>query len=371
MLTLILGAALFASVSAGAEPTLKEAFAGRFLMGAALNEASFTGKNPLGAEIVLQQFNTISPENVLKWQPLEPRPGEFTFRAADRYVQFGESHHLAVIGHTLVWHSQTPDWVFADATRETLLARMSNHIHTVVGRYRGRIQGWDVVNEALNEDGTLRKTAWQKIIGDDYLEKAFQMAHAADPAAELYYNDYNLEIPAKCAGAVRLVKRLQSAGVRIDAVGIQEHVSLKWPSTQMLDRTVTDLAALGVKVNITELDVDVLPSATKNVTADVATRAAQNAALNPYTNGLPDSVQQALAARYADLFRVYRNHGADIGRVTFWGVTDGDSWLNNWPVQGRTSHPLLFDRAGRPKPAFFSVLQVPGKTGSIASGHGG
>jgi endo-1,4-beta-xylanase len=254
-------------------------------------------------------------------------------------------------------------WVFQDSagspvSRDTLLGRMREHIYTVVGRYKGRVRGWDVVNEALSDDGTLRPSRWLRIIGDDYIVKAFQFAHEADPEAQLYYNDYSLENAPKRNGAVALVTRLRAAGVPIAAVGSQSHVKMDWPSTTQYDSTILALAATGVRVNITELDVDVLPSATGGQTADVAVRAEESAPLNPYAGGLPDSVQHALAARYADLFRVFLAHRDVIDRVTFWGVADGDSWLNNWPARGRTSYPLLFDRAGQRKPAFDAVVGV-------------
>jgi endo-1,4-beta-xylanase len=343
--------------------TLKDAFAGSFLVGAALNEAQFTEQDQRGAAIVKAQFNTITPENILKWQSVHPRRGEYDFAAPDKYVAFGERNGMFIVGHTLVWHQQTPRWVFEDGSgapvsRDTLLARLRDHIQTVVGRYRGRVKGWDVVNEAVEEDGTLRKTPWLSIIGEDYLVKAFEFAHEADPAAELYYNDYSVENAPKRNGVIALIRKLQTAGVPVTAVGLQGHNRMDWPSVAQQDSTIAAFAALGVKVNITELDIDVLPRATASPGADVSLRARQADALNPYAAGLPDSVQQALARRYADLFRVYMKHRDAIARVTFWGVSDGDSWLNNWPVRGRTSYPLLFDRAGQPKPAFDAVIRT-------------
>jgi endo-1,4-beta-xylanase len=239
----------------------------------------------------------------------------------------------------------------------TLLARMSNHIHAVVGRYKGRIKGWDVVNEALNEEGTLRQSPWLKIIGEDYLVKAFEFAHAADPATELYYNDFSLENEPKREGAVRLVKKLQAAGVKIHGIGTQTHAKMDWPTPELVDDTLTAFGKLGVKVMITELDIDVLPARSRDRSADVSRRDTADPALNPYPNGLPEAMQQALAKRYGEIFAVYAKHADKISRVTFWGVTDGDSWLNNWPIRGRTSYPLLFDRNGQPKPAFDAVIQ--------------
>jgi endo-1,4-beta-xylanase len=346
--------------------TLKVAFKNDFLIGAALNPSQFCELNHAEAALVKQQFNSISPENILKWEKIHPAPGRYDFTLADRYVNFGVENKMFIVGHNLVWHEQTPKWVFQDETgnpvsREVLLARMREHIFAVVGRYRGKIGGWDVVNEALNEDGTLRTSPWRKMIGDDYLLQAYQFAHEADPAAELYYNDYSLENPAKRAGALALIRKLQAQGVKISGVGLQGHYNLDFPTLEQFDATITAFARLGVKVMITELDVDVLPRATRDVAADVSKNVQRSENLNPYSSGLPDALQRQLAERYADLFAVLVRHRNDIGRVTFWGVTDGDSWLNNWPVNGRTSYPLLFDRAGRPKPAFDSVITTAGR----------
>jgi endo-1,4-beta-xylanase len=260
-----------------------------------------------------------------------------------------------------VWHAQVPEWVFQDdqgkpLTRDALLKRMHDHIFTVVGRYKGRIQSWDVVNEALNEDGTLRQSKWLKIIGKDYIEKAFEYAHEADPQAELNYNDYNLEYPAKRDGAVTLIKELQAKGIPVAVVGVQGHDRLDWPSAAVEDATIDAFAKLGVRVAITELDVDVLPSIAPG-SADVSLKVKADPKLNPYPSGLPDDVQQALARQYATLFGVYLKHRAAMSRVTLWGVTDADSWRNDWPVVGRTDYPLLFDRNGQPKPAFDAVIR--------------
>ena len=346
-------AGVLATGCARSPRTLRAAFEGAFLVGAALNAAQFSGRDTLGAALVTAQFNAITPENVLKWASVHPRPGTYDFTAADQYVAFGERHRMFIVGHTLVWHKQTPRWVFQDSsgqpvTRDTLLARLRDHIQTVVGRFRGRIRGWDVVNEALNEDGTLRPTPWLTIIGADYLAQAFRFAHQADPDAELYYNDYDLENAPKRRGALELVRRLRAEGVPLAGVGLQGHDRMDWPTPAQQDTTIVAFAALGVWVMITELDIDVLPRPSQAAPAD----------LNPYEDALPDSVQRALAQRYAELFAVYLRHAHDISRVTFWGVADGDSWLNNWPVRGRTSYPLLFDRQRRPKPAFDAVIGV-------------
>jgi len=351
------------ATSGFAQTTLKAAFKNDFLIGAALNEAQFSGGNAAEAALFKAQFNTISPENVLKWESVHPEPDHYSFGPADRYVEFGQKNGMFIVGHTLVWHNQTPKWVFQDdqgnpPDRDTLLLRMSNHISTVVGRYKGKIGGWDVVNEALNEDGTLRDSPWKKIIGEDYLLKAYQFAHEADPQAELYYNDYSLENAPKRNGAMALIKKLQAQGVHIAGVGLQGHYKMDWPGPQQVDATIQAFSKLGVKVMITELDLDVLPPATRSQAAEVSMNFALQAKLNPYTDGLPDTVQQTLAKRYADLFAVFVQHHDTVSRVTFWGVTDGDSWLNYWPVKGRTAYPFLFNRDGKPKPAFNAVIQT-------------
>jgi endo-1,4-beta-xylanase len=357
------------AATAQAPTSLKEAYRGDFVIGAAINSAQITGQDRSGDAIIETQFNTISPENALKWENIHPQPGVYSFDIPDQYVAFGEKHHMFIVGHNLVWHNQVPAWVFRNdkgelVDRDTLLKRLRDHINTVVGRYKGRIQSWDVVNEALNEDGTLRQSMWLKIIGEDYIAKAFQYAHEADPQAQLTYNDYSLENEAKRKGALALIARLKEQGIPVTSVGLQGHNNLTWPSIEDEDTTISAFAKLGVKVVISELDIDVLPHATRQQGAEVSLKVQQDPKLNPYTSGLPQPVQQELAKRYADLFGVYLKHRDVITRVTFWCVTDGDSWLNDWPVKGRTSYPLLFDRAGQPKPAFQAVIQAAtnGKT---------
>ena len=354
---------MMSSIASAQTPPLKDTFKDSFLVGAALNPAQFTEQDVRGAALVKAQFDSITPENVLKWERVHPEVDSYSFELPDRYVSFGEKNHMFIVGHTLVWHNQVPAWVFQGengnpADREVLLKRMSDHIHTVVGRYKGRINGWDVVNEALEEDGTLRQTPWLKIIGEDYIAKAFQFAHEADPQAELYYNDYNLENEAKLKGALELLRKLQAQRVPIAGVGIQGHYHMDKPTNEQVDAAITAFGELGLKVMVTELDVDVLPLAFEYAGADVSLSAELQPKLNPYTKGLPRSMQQALAQRYAGLFGVYLKHHGTLTRVTFWGVTDGDSWLNNWPVKGRRNYPLLFDRNGQPKPAYDAVIRA-------------
>ena len=334
---------------------LKDIVPKGWLIGAAVNQNQSDGRDGVAVDLITRQFNTISPENALKFQSVHPEPDRFTFDAADRYVAFGRDRGMAVIGHNLVWHSQTPRWAWdgadgALADRATMLARMRTHIATVVGRYKGKIHGWDVVNEALNDDGTLRDSPWRRGIGDDYIAQAFTFAHEADPNVELYYNDFNLATrPAKRAGAIRIVKDLQQRGLRIDAVGEQGHWRLNTPAAGDIDQTIAELRQTGVKVMITELDVNLLPQTGPRVAGQPPLPES-----NPYANGLPDDMQQALAGYYADAFRVLLKHRDDITRVTFWGVSDADSWLN----RGRMNYPLLWDRQRQPKPAFDAVVRV-------------
>lgn len=363
--------------SVRAQPALKAAFPG-FRVGTTLNHDEVYGRDLVGGEIIAHHFNAVSPENLLKWEFVQPRPGRFAFEAPDRYVELGEAHGMFIVGHALVWHNQTPPWVFQNAdgtpaSRDTLLARMRTHIHTVVGRYRGRIGGWDVVNEALDEDGSLRRSPWLRIIGPDYIAQAFRFAHEADPASELYYNDYSLENPAKRAGAVRLIRELLAQGIPVTAVGMQGHHKMDWPSIPAEDSTITAFAELGVKVAITELDIDVLPRVTAQNTAEVTARANPEACscrLNPYVAGMPDELQAALAERYAQFFALYARRSDVVRRVTFWGVSDDDSWLNDWPMRGRTNHPLLFGWRGEPKPAFHAVIQAARRGSAAAAGDG-
>jgi len=335
---------------ASQDVTLKELMPKSMVVGVAINQRQFDGTDTAGVDLITRQFNQISPENALKFQPTHPAADRYSFDAADRYVQFGVDRHMQVIGHNLVWHSQTGAWVFQDAEgktvdRDTLLARMRDHIHTVVGRYKGKIHGWDVVNEAVDEDGTMRKSPWQIGIGDDYVAKAFEFAREADPGAELYYNDFNLEKPAKRAGVIRLVKELQARKLRIDGIGNQAHWRLDTPSMDEIDTALVELHATGLKVMYTELDINLLPN---------TPRGADPAVANPYANGFPDEVQQQLARRYADVFRLFLKHRDAVTRVTFWGLSDGDSWLN----RGRMNYPLLWDRQRQPKTAFNAVIDV-------------
>lgn len=359
------GCAVLPVAAAPALATLREAYADDFLIGAALNRGVISGQNAAAAELAGKQFSTLTAENEMKWQSLHPAPDRYDFTAADAFIEFAKKHRMQVIGHTLVWHSQTPDWVFKDetgkdATREVLLKRMKEHIEKVAGRYKGKVKGWDVVNEALSDGGPdpLRNSPWRRIIGEDFIEQAFRFAHEADPEAELYYNDYGLENPRKRANAVALVKRLKERGVPIHGIGTQSHFHLNHPPIAEVEKTLEAFAALGIKVMVTELDVDVLPSRGPAGNADISRREQGDSALNPYVDGLPPEMQDKLAKRYGELFEVYLRHRKSLTRVTFWGLDDGRSWLNGFPIRSRVNHPLLFDRKLQPKEAFHTVLRL-------------
>lgn len=380
-------------------PTLKDAYKHHFYIGAAINRAIATGEAGYGFRTLEQvnkdialtkeQFNQISPENDLKWSIIHPREGAdgYDFGPADAYVDFGLKNHMVIVGHTLVWHGQTPRWVFAGttppantantsaqnpapsangvgadpggdrfgrgfsyngplATREELLQRMRDHIHTVVGRYKGKIKVWDVVNEAI-ADGVpnlLRNSLWLRIIGPDYITKAFEYAHEADPHAILRYNDYGLESPAKRQKLITLIKELQAQKVPVMAIGTQTHISVSWPSSEEEDRALTDLETLGLPIHITELDMNSAQNGQRNNGADIANNAATT------QGGLVDDANQRLADQYAALFKVFLKHKS-VKVVTFWGVNDGVSWRAN-------GKPLLFDNNDQPKPAFDAVIQA-------------
>jgi len=346
--------------------TLKGAFKNDFTIGVAINQNQFTGQDTNGVALITSQFNAIAPENVLKWEKVHPQPGTngYDFAPADAYVAFGEQHHMLIVGHTLVWHNQTPGWVFQGANgrwlsgtnaadRELLFQRMHDHIQTVVGRYKGRIKIWDVVNEALNDSrrlndtNVLRQTSpWVRVLGMDFIVKAFEYAHEADPAAVLRYNDYSIENPAKRQRLITLIDYLKSQHVPVMAIGSQTHANLIWPEPDLEDNFLTEVSHLGLPIHITELDVNGSQTGQRSQDADIL----QNAQATG--GGLPAvSVQEKLAQQYENLFRIFLKHRDAVKLVTFWGLTDTDSWRGN-------GHPLLFDGDWQPKLAFHAVIKT-------------
>jgi endo-1,4-beta-xylanase len=375
--------AMCANVRAAETPiTLKDAFQNHFLVGTAVNRAIVTGtstrRSPelLSQDIALvkQQFNQLVAENDMKWALIHPQPGPdgYNFGPADALVEFGLSNNMELAGHTLVWHSQTPNWVFAGtnppptqaeaaptgpgrgsgrysgprASREELLERMRDHIHTVVGRYKGKIKVWDVVNEAISDGGPniLRNTLWLEIIGPDFIAKAFEYAHEADPDAILRYNDYGLENPAKRRKLIALIKELQEQNVPVMAIGSQAHVNLSI-NFEIMDQALTEMATLGLPIHITELDLNAAEGGQRTFGADITESAATT------EGGVVSEADRRQAEAYAGIFRAFLKHSEQIDMVTFWGPNDA----NSWRARGT---PLLFDGNSQPKPAFHAVIRV-------------
>ena len=340
-------------------PSLKSAFADDFLVGAALAPKHIDNVGMRGKNLVMREYNTITPENIMKWEEINPTPGEFNWEEPDNFVKFGEDNGMFIVGHALVWHSQLSQYVKAITDREEMLAAMKTHIDAVAGRYKGRIDAWDVVNEALNEDGTLRESVFYQVLGEDYLAEAFKMAAAAaGPETKLYYNDYNMWNADKREGAIRMINKIRAAGGRVDGIGMQAHYSIVGPTIDTIEQSITAYAAAGLPVMMTELDVTVLPNPWDLVGAEVSQNFENSPFMNPFPQGLPDSMQTVLADRYEELFQLYLKHADKIERITFWGVNDGHSWLNGWPIKGRTNHPLLFDREYLMKPAYEQIMTL-------------
>lgn len=353
---------------------LKDVYKSAFKIGCAVNPAIVSGKDKASQDIILKHFNSITVENVMKAALVNPKPNVFNFAPADEFVEFGKKNNMFIIGHTLVWHNQTPDWFFQDEngkpkSKEAVAERLREHIKTVAGRYAGKVDAWDVVNEVMGEDGNYRPTTWVNGIGngDELVKLSFKYASEFAPNTELYYNDFNAWRPEKRDGIVRMVKMLQKEGIKIDGIGIQGHWGLNFPKTEYIEAAIDAYAALGLKVMITELDVDVLPLTREGQIIGTGMAHPQfqleefKTYLDPYQKGLPADIQEQLAKRYAELFGIFYKKRDKIDRVTLWGIEDGMSWKNGYPIPNRTNYPLLFDRNHQAKPAFNAVLEVPNK----------
>ncbi len=339
--------------------SLKEAAGDRMLIGTAVMSHEFN--NPALAKVIAEQFSCMTPGNETKPDALQRVKGKFTFDRADKIIEFAQANNMKVIGHTLLWHSQSPRWLFETEdgkplSREEALENLKTHIQTVLKHFKGKIKGWDVVNEAVADGGQndLRNTPAYRAIGEDYLIKAFQFAHEADPDVELYYNDYNIEMDYKRDRAIRVIKKIIDSGARIDAIGVQGHWLLGDADAAKIEKNLQPLIDLGLKIMITEMDIDPLPRRNR-ASADLS--ATEKEGLDPYKNGLPDDVQTKLAEKYGDIFAMFLKH-PQITRVTLWGTHDGGTWLNDFPVRGRTNHPMLWDRDLKPKPARDAVLKA-------------
>lgn len=348
----------FARQTPTTQPTLRQVAGQRLLIGGAIMAADL--EDPKVANLIATELSTLTGGNEFKPDFLQREKGKFTFERADRIIDFAQKHDIKVVGHTLCWHQQTPAWMFqkpdkTPLSRDEALANLKTHIETVMQHFKGKVIGWDVVNEGIADDPKqyIRDTPARRAIGDDFIIKAFELAHAADPDVELYYNDYNIDAPYKRDRALRLIRDLKAAGVRLDAVGIQGHWLLNSPPASEVDEAITAFAKEGVKVMITEMDIDVLPR--KSAGAEIS--ATEKEGFDPYKNGIPADILKQQAKRYGELFAVFMKHREHITRITLWGIDDGRSWLNNWPVRGRTNYPMLWDRQLKSKPAYEAVLK--------------
>lgn len=349
---------VWTELEAGENATLKAAFGQHFSIGSAIPNADLKTAEKV---LLFNNFTTITPENCMKPQPLHPAEDRFNFSVADALVKMAQANGLTVNAHTLIWHAQCPDWFFDDngrpARRDLVLKRMRLHISTVAGHFSGKVASWDVVNEAIDDGKNyLRKSKWLTSLGEDFISEAFIAARQADSKAELFYNDYNIERGAKLDKALRLIRELKARKAPIDGIGIQGHWQLDGVPFKDIEKAIISFHAEGLKVAITELDLDVVPRRASGANVD----AHEQDARDPFANGLPPEVQQRLADQYAKLFALFYKHRDKLTRVTFWGLHDGRTWLNSWPRQ-RTNHPLLWDRELRPKLALSAVLAIPSK----------
>ncbi len=344
---------------AAIEPsTLRTAAGDKLLVGGAASALDL--QNPKLAALVKREFSTLTAHRDMMPELLVDEHGNYTFDAADAVAQFAQEHGIALYGHMLTWQHLSRDWFYLDKDgqplpREKALANLRGFITTVVRHFAGKVAAWDVVNEAISDapGEYLRDIPIRRAIGDDFIIKMFQFAHEADPSARLYYNDYNIELPEKRAKTLRLLRELRAAGCRVDAVGIQGHWMLdsKSPAPHVISDAIREFHAAGFEVMVTELDIDVLPRTVSGANMETVEHGP-----NPYTDGLPDEVQQQLARRYGEIFDAILEPGV-VTMITFWGSHDGRSWLNNFPVKRRTNYPLLFDRDLEPKPAYHAVIE--------------
>lgn len=342
---------------------LKDYYKDDFLVGTAISNQTLETQNRTLLDLISREFNAITAENTMKAGLIQPREGEWRWELPDRFVQFGVENNMTLVGHVLVWHSQTPEDLFVEpsgerVSRERLLGKMQDHIQTVMNRYKGQIAIWDVVNESINEDKGWRKSPWYEIIGPEFQERAFQLAHEADPSAQLLYNDYNMHNPGKRDFLVNLIKDYKRRGVPIHGVGLQSHVGLDYPDLNEFEKSIEAYAAQGMRIHLTELEVDVLPVAWEHTGAEISDDFEYSDELNPYADGFPPDMEDKLTDRYVELFKLFLKHRDKIDRVTFWGTHDGESWKNDFPVVGRTNYPLLFDRQLQPKPAYYAVKNL-------------
>lgn len=345
------------------ESGIRDAFKNDFRIGTAISARRLQQFDPEYMGLLGREFSAITMENDMKWQRVHPDPNKWRWDLPDKFVAFGEQNNMFIAGHVLVWHSQVPRWVFKDdagkdLSSKALLARMKDHIDGLAGRYKGRISSWDVVNEAIDEGKGWRKSPWFNIIGESFMDHAFNFAHEADPKAQLMYNDYNMHNPQKRAFLVDYIRRAKKRGVPIQGVGLQGHIGLDYPSINEFEDSIEAYAAEGMRIHITELDLDVLPVAWEHMGAEISSSFKYSDELNPYANGLPADIEQKLSDRYVEFFKLFLKHRDKIDRITFWGAEDGESWKNNFPVRGRINYPLLFDRDLKRKACYDAIVAL-------------
>jgi GH35 family endo-1,4-beta-xylanase len=336
--------------------SLNEAYKSAFVIGTALDFRGPATFDAAERELILSQFGAITPENSMKPGPVHPQEDTWAWTAPDALMTFCADAAMKVFGHTLVWHSQTNPWFFEGADRELALRRLRTHILTLVGRYRGRIAGWDVVNEAIGDGGdastgtteNLRSSQWLQTVGPDFLLQAFRFAREADPSVALHYNDYSIESGFKHQSSLVLLKRLIGEGAPITTVGIQGHWSVTGLTParfEEIERAIEHYRALKLKVAITELDV--------TLTGAGGGQLGRGARGTPPPPPTPEALD-AQAQAYGKLFAIFVRHRDTIDRVTFWGLHDRRSWRS-------FQSPLAFDRDGKPKPAFAAIIAAAPK----------
>ena len=325
-------------------PVLKDTYKEYFDIGVAVAPHHIDEGAPY-EQLINKHFNSIVAENVMKPEGVQPVEGTFTFSKGDQIVDYAKANDKIVRGHTLVWHQQTPAWMFEgengdQVTREELIERMKTHITKTMEHYKGKVDIWDVVNEVVADNGGLRKSKYYDIIGPEYIEIAFRTAREADPDAKLFINDYSIEGTCqKRQDIYELVKDLVEEGVPIDGIGFQAHINNYFPTIDEIRETIHMFSELGLEVQFTELDVSIYTSKDEKTTE------------------ITEKVLERQAERYKELFDLFKEESEHITNVTLWGIADDISWLNNFPVKGRGDAPLLFDAFGEPKPAFWAITE--------------
>lgn len=342
------------------EPALKDVFKDNFLIGSAINQFQVAGSDTTAMNLVKKHFNTVVAENVMKSEVINPQKGVYDWTLADQFVDWGTDNDMFVVGHCLIWHSQLAKWFPYDdegnyVSADTLRERMHEYITAVVSRYKGKVKGWDVVNEAVLEDGSYRKSPFYEILGEEYIPLAFLYANEADPDAQLYINDFSMSHPAKRDKYVEIVNNLKKQGLRVDAIGMQSHMGMDYPDFDEFEKSIEAFASTGCDVMITEWEMSALPTITES--ADVSASVELEKKMNPYPDGLPTDIDSLWNQRMSKVMDILLRHSNSVSRVNFWGVTDGDSWKNNWPMAGRKEYPLLFDRDYKMKPFMKSYIK--------------